>query len=137
MRAFTSVALVPLLLLSGCIDPAEGRPYEEFLAEYRALGFDVGPVDPEDLGRDTAPPAERCSVNGAAVVVEFVNGTATAGDLYWIDPDCERFRYASLAAGASHEQSTFEGHVWRLYSGNTVLGELVANGPDGTVLRFE
>ena len=130
--------MLAVALLTGCIDPEKGRSYDEFLADYRARGFDAGPVDPVDMEQDAPPAVERCSVNGgAAVTVEFVNDTSADADLYWVDPECERFRYASLAVGATHEQSTFVGHVWRLYVGNAVLGELVVDSPDPMVLRFE
>ncbi len=49
---------------------------------------------------------------GRETHVTFVNRTKEQITLYWIDRDGERVRYGEIASGKTHQQHTFQGHVW-------------------------
>jgi dipeptidyl aminopeptidase/acylaminoacyl peptidase len=49
---------------------------------------------------------------GEETAITFVNRTAGAVEVFWLNTDGERQRYVTLAAGGQHEQHTFDGHVW-------------------------
>ena len=53
------------------------------------------------------------------------NNTDADAVLVWVDGDNNEVTYATLAAGKSIQQETFDGHTWRLRSSMSRRGELV------------
>ncbi len=49
---------------------------------------------------------------GEETSITFINRTDKDVDIYWIDSEQQRKRYASVAAGEQYRQHTFSGHVW-------------------------
>jgi len=134
-----------LFVLTACVDPDKSRSYDEFVSDYnRIKGISSnntnGPTNNSNSNNQTnsnnpnnpviAP--VPCSFNGVPINVEFVNRSGVTADLYWVNSDCDEFRYATLAPNQSHPQSTFIGHVWVLREGETALGWVrVLAGGDG------
>ena len=44
--------------------------------------------------------------------ITFINRTKGELQVYWIDSERQRRRYATLQAGARHRQHTYAGHIW-------------------------
>lgn len=108
------VAVLPVLG-AGCL---EGDPNPVGQAGTSGTpgssGFTVG-----SSGSPTPPtvqPGTTCSGPGTqAVTLTFENQTNNRSiDLLWVDQSCMEVTYASIGPGASHVQSTFVGHVWRM-----------------------
>jgi len=49
---------------------------------------------------------------GEETSITFINRTKKDVEVYWIDSERQRKRYATVAAGAQHRQHTYAGHVW-------------------------
>lgn len=49
---------------------------------------------------------------GPETSITFVNQTKADVDIYWINTEGERQRYATVHPGEHYEQHTFAGHVW-------------------------
>jgi hypothetical protein len=84
------------------------------------------------IGQTAVTPAATCSSNSAtAVTYTFANLTSRKVDVYWVDQNCKEKFYQSLAAGASYDQGTFDGHVWRLYDSEskTLLNQITVTTP--------
>ena len=92
------------------------------------VSFDTGPGGDADTDADADADADTdadtdtdteplpCSAfGGVAVNLTVVNGSGTAGDLYWRDNNCNEFFYATLPAGQVYAQPTFGFHVWVFY----------------------
>lgn len=62
---------------------------------------------------------------GEETSITFINRTETDVDIFWIDSEGRRQRYATVRPGEQHRQHTFAGHAW-----------LVANAEGGTVAVF-
>lgn len=132
------VAALCVSILSACIEDEKTRTYDEFVQEYNALQIvqdmptditrdlsaqdlspemdlasaapDLMPDMPSVIDPDNPP---ECSLTGGeAVVVDFVNKTGVALDLYWYNLTCLPIKYATIAVDATYTQSTFVGHVW-------------------------
>jgi len=57
--------------------------------------------------------APRASTRtGEETSITFLNRTEGEVEIFWLNPDGERQRYATLAVGGQHDQHTFDGHVW-------------------------
>ena len=76
------------------------------------------------LAPEDAPRASRRT--GAETVLTLVNRTDTAVELFWLDSESVRRPYGRIAAGGSHVQPTFSGHVW-----------LIVNAAGRTLAAFE
>jgi len=49
---------------------------------------------------------------GAETSITFINRTEKDVEVYWVDAERKRRKYATVAPGAQHVQHTFAGHVW-------------------------
>jgi dipeptidyl-peptidase 4 len=49
---------------------------------------------------------------GDETSITFINRTENDIEVYWVDAERKRQKYATVAAGAHHRQHTFAGHVW-------------------------
>lgn len=74
----------------------------------------------------TPTPPDRTTRQGPAVTVQFKNDTKEAVEEYWLDPDGKQILYGRIPAGASVEQPTYVGHLWRFKVGGRVVGEFTA-----------
>lgn len=73
------------------------------------------PVNQEVLTSSLKPTRSSASTRtGAPCVLQFVNRMTVEVTLFWVNPDAEPVRYASVAPGESHRQPTYEGHLWRI-----------------------
>ncbi|HYE19572.1 MAG TPA: DPP IV N-terminal domain-containing protein [Tepidisphaeraceae bacterium] len=70
------------------------------------------PIDAATLAPLDRPRPSRNG--GGETSIRFVNKTAGPLDAAWVDADGNRRKYATVAAGATHDQHTFAGHVWAL-----------------------
>ena len=83
-----------------------------------------------------AIPGQACSVSSdVSVNITFENQSEKTIDVYWIDYDCERALYATLAPKESYVQGTFASHPWVFVDAGTgdVLKEYVAGTTDEIV----
>lgn len=72
---------------------------------------------------------------GVETKVTFVNQTAGAVSLDWVDPDGQRRPYGTIGPGESREQNTYVGHVWVVSDQRgTRLGVFDAVDGDGTAI---
>ncbi|QOV89717.1 prolyl oligopeptidase family serine peptidase [Humisphaera borealis] len=70
------------------------------------------------------PRPSRFGGDGDESELTFVNRTPKPIDLFWIDPDGDRRKFATVAPGRRSTQGTYAGHVW------------VAVDPDGKDVAF-
>jgi hypothetical protein len=88
-----------------------------------AYGDNVGALTVEIFGpADTIPvlPAVDCGQEDSlrslesvtATSIRFVNQTDITVDVYWLDLDGQRVKYATLAPGETLDQATFLTHPW-------------------------
>ncbi|TWU59443.1 Prolyl tripeptidyl peptidase precursor [Rubripirellula tenax] len=100
------------------VDAASGTMTIESAADLEAspkvpLGFQGGPAPHSGPSDDETE-------------IEFVNRTEQPVQMFWISTSGERIAYAKIAAGKTHRQHTYAGHVWesigddRKYYGNIV-----------------
>jgi dipeptidyl-peptidase 4 len=60
-----------------------------------------------------AAEAARASTRtGSETQITFLNQTKEDVEVFWINTDGERVRYATIPPGGQHAQHTFAGHVW-------------------------
>jgi hypothetical protein len=73
-----------------------------------------------------------CSNGDVQVQWSLRNSTATALEIYYLDPQCKEVSYGAIAAGGTRPFTSYVGHRWRLKVAGTdrVVGET-------TVLRAE
>jgi dipeptidyl-peptidase 4 len=89
---------------------AEGKNWECDLIRYSLRESKVAPASGPSLTAGRTPRPSRTT--GAETAITFVNRTKQDVEVYWIDPDGQRKRYATVKAGERHEQHTYAGHVW-------------------------
>lgn len=68
--------------------------------------------------------------------INFVNELEESISILWIDFQGDEKHYATIQAGDSHKQSTYEGHVWRVAKseGSEAVATFVAVGDDSTAI---
>jgi dipeptidyl aminopeptidase/acylaminoacyl peptidase len=72
---------------------------------------------------------------GEETSLRFLNRTAGDIDLFWLDSEGERRRYASLKPGGQWDQHTFAGHVWLAADpAGKILGVFEATGERSTAV---
>ncbi len=88
------------------------------------------------LGSANRLPAPRPSRGGGAETsLTFQNLLQESVELFWIDPEGKRVRYATLEAGKRVEMRTFAGHVWLATGKNDAIrGVFVAAREPGTAV---
>jgi dipeptidyl aminopeptidase/acylaminoacyl peptidase len=79
----------------------------------------------------------RSRDHGGSAEVLFVNGAERDVEVIWLDRDGGERRYATLAPGERHRQSTYAGHLWLIRSGDAELGRYRAGRGAGLVLIKE
>ena len=89
---------------------------------------------PEGLAELPPSAAPRSSRDtGRETYVRFLNRSGVNVDLFWLDRDGRRQKYATLEDDEEHEQHTFAGHVWLIEdSDGTPLSVFVAEARPGT-----
>jgi hypothetical protein len=55
---------------------------------------------------------------GDSTEITFVNRTAGAVEVFWMDTEGERRKYATVAPGETWQSRTFDGHVWLVTDGD-------------------
>ena len=91
--------------------------------------FDITPAPAESFAENSLPASQRPRPSrrtGDATTINFINHTTSPVDVYWMDNGGDRRHYATIAADASWEANTYDGHVW-----------LVADRNDKTLGVFE
>lgn len=127
VRLMLAAALTASAGLAGCTNPngpvgADGKTPSPAPSSSTGLSADVSVKlpDPLDIASVTGLTAKSCSEesglkssNGAATTVNFKNSSSGKINIYWLDYNGKRVSYKQgLAAGASHQQSTFVTHPW-------------------------
>ncbi|MBN1204697.1 MAG: hypothetical protein JXB05_07210 [Myxococcaceae bacterium] len=94
------------VLAMGCL--GEGRPLEEYLADYERIQREA------DGGSPAADPG--CSRDeGGRVWLRFVNGyTDVTVQYFWVDRQCQEHLYGTLPPGKAVDQDSYAGHLWRV-----------------------
>ncbi|MDR3403726.1 MAG: prolyl oligopeptidase family serine peptidase [Chthoniobacter sp.] len=77
--------------------------------EAATLGLPKETVKTSEAGSLTVHPSRK---TGAETRVRFLNHTAEAVDVSWIDPQGKSKAYGHIKAGEEMVQNTFAGHVW-------------------------
>ena len=94
-------------------------------------------VAPEPFPVERKPRPSRADA-GPDTTITFVNRTDGDAVLWWISADNERRKYATLRPGESHQQHTFEGHVWYTETpGGVPLGVFEGSSPAFSAYLFK
>ena len=88
-----------------------------------ALGL---PQQTLTTSQSTSPTIHPSRKTGGETSIRFLNHTAEAVEISWIDPEGNRKPYGHIKPGDKMEQQTFAGHVW-----------LVADAMGGTLAVFD
>ena len=87
-----------------------GKTWNCDLSSY-TLREQAGSVKPgAALPRRNTPRASTRT--GEETSITFKNETKTAAEIFWMDTEGQKQRYATVQPGAQHRQHTFAGHVW-------------------------
>ncbi len=88
----------------------EGKRYKSNTADYalEQLSADEQAAGSLEAGARIRPSART----GEETWVTFINRTKRKLQVYWIDSQRQRRRYATLQPGGRHRQHTYAGHVW-------------------------
>ncbi len=98
----------------------DSRPQLSFTCEGRRwrcdlAGYEISEAPADEQGGVSLPSARRVRPSrstGGETSVTFLNRTEGAVDVYWVDSEGQRQRYATIDAGGQHRQHTYAGHVW-------------------------
>ncbi len=94
--------------------PSQSNPSEPDTAA-RPVGVNLTPLDPAMVDDRS-----RSLNHTTAVMIDFVNQSGRAVDIYWIDYQGNRRIFAkSIAAGATFAQGTFLTHPWLVVASGT------------------
>ncbi len=95
------------------------------LATYAILEQSPAPATAlAGLALDAIPTATRR--NGPETSLRFINRTSGPVQVLWLDREGDRQPYGTIAAGQTHDQHTFSGHVW-----------LIKNADEKIIAAFE
>jgi len=75
---------------------------------------------------------------GAETSITFLNRTDGPVDVFWVDAEGQRRRYAAIDSGGQHRQHTYAGHVWLVVNkAGAVLGVFTATEEAGDAVIDE
>lgn len=74
--------------------------------------------DDTESGSETAP--SECTVT-------FVNEGCNTAEVFWVNYDGDEVLYGQLEVGASFDQSTYNGHTWRVRTNGEVVAEYLVD----------
>jgi dipeptidyl aminopeptidase/acylaminoacyl peptidase len=88
----------------------EGRRWQCDLSRYeiREVPKDEQTISSLPAGRRVRPSRQT----GAETSITFLNRTDGPVDVFWVDSEGRRQRYATVDSGGQHRQHTYAGHVW-------------------------
>lgn len=112
LMARADTLILPWLLCVGCLDDG-ARDLDAFLVDPVYLASQQDAASPPDAAGPDA--GGQCSTPGMELGrhVRFENQSAQSVTLIWVMADCREQRWFEMPPGASLEQDTFIGHVWR------------------------
>lgn len=100
--------------------------------------YEISEAPKDEQGGVSLPSARRVRPSrntGGETSITFLNRTDGAVDVYWVDSDGQRQRYATIDAGGQHRQHTYAGHVWLVADkGGKTLGVFLATEEAGDAI---
>ncbi|MEN6429070.1 MAG: DPP IV N-terminal domain-containing protein [Phycisphaerales bacterium] len=76
--------------------------------EVREVPKDEQEISSLPAGRRVRPSRRT----GAETSITYLNRTDSPVDVFWVDSEGQRQRYATIDSGGQHRQHTYAGHVW-------------------------